>query len=319
MRANDVLGVALLLTVGCGDTTAGLHSLDDNSGGGRASGGGGSGGYGGGPIDTAPELIFDAGSAGGSGGAGGGGVTDPGAPADAGNPGPATKQGVVTVWSTRTSGGSAYGTANAWFGQGEDAVGCDAPVAIGPCIAHSCPLTAAEVDSDNAGTLTVTGTANEVTMGYAPGGVNQYFWEQTGQLFNGGETLTASSSGNTVPAFSGLMVTAPAEVSLPAPVCYGTCGTLDISTDYSLTWTGGGSVWLRAQALHLTARKLLDCYLPSSPAVVPAQALTQLGAGYGADLQIYSYASSSKVMGDYAITFRAANLITAGTMQTTTP
>jgi hypothetical protein len=117
---------------------------------------------------------------------------------------------------------------------------------IGPCIVRSTMfLDVTFLRNADAGTIRMTGGAEEVTLAFGAGG---YAIEVVdGALWTGGETLRFSSTGADVAAFD-VEVTAPRHVTMTAPALpLGADFVLDRGRDLPVMWTGGAEGELEVQ------------------------------------------------------------------------
>jgi hypothetical protein len=196
---------------------------------------------------------------------------------------------------------------------------------VGACTVQSCAPSDGGVSSgaqDSAGTLTLTGTdAGTLTLNFDAGYPNVVALIA---LWAGGETLTASATGATVPAFSGKTVLAPNPVTVTTPACnLGSCGTVDRSADFTLSWTGGAATNVVATLSSTKSGAtgtVITCTFTSSPGTVPTAALMQLGKSSDGYLDAFSVSainSTNFTAGSYAVTLRAVSSTNAGGSITT--
>jgi hypothetical protein len=184
------------------------------------------------------------------------------------------------------------------------------PVVVGPCTVET--LTAANLSpsvSEQAGTINISGGLAPVALQLNAN--RQYVWTANAALWNGGETLTASSTGGVVPAFSQTVV-APGAVNVTSPACDGSsCGTIDCAQDLPVSWTGTSGLHLRFRSVSHSpsAERYVDCSFTSSPGVVPAAALGMVFRSNGLaspEVLIDSFNATTFSAGDYDITLRAS-------------
>jgi hypothetical protein len=135
-------------------------------------------------------------------------------------------------------------------------------------------------------------------------------------LWDGGETLTASAAGQSVPAFSGKTVTAPKAITVTAPNCPGVglptgCG-LSRATDLTVAWTGGADTSVQATLTSNTQTRhvAVTCRFASSPGTIGAAAMAKLDkddAGHSNFLWIYGSNQTTFTAGGYDVTLEASN------------
>jgi hypothetical protein len=188
---------------------------------------------------------------------------------------------------------------------------------VGSCFVSVCSGSSPPIDSESAGTISVAGTQPGLTLTYNGGGapptLGPYAWETVGagacnQLWGGGGTLTMSSTGDTVPAFSG---------TLPAPGDLGVSASLTISrsSDYTFSWSSNSAATVDFESVNGSSFVDVNCEFATSPATVPAAALAALktmGEGYSGMLFFYSVSATTVRVGDYAISLRASSLQNVG-------
>jgi hypothetical protein len=269
MRAQTVLAI-LFLAAGCG---VGSQSP------------GGSGGSGG----THPPSTGGSGGSGGSGGNGGSGGSG-----GSGGGGTGPIEGSVSAFSYSDSGEAGYGV-SAGFGASD---GCTTN-SIGPCDLGSCGTATMY---PNAGTLTLTGGMQTVTL--TPGTDGSYSDASgTTALWNGGETLTITASGGTVPAFSGsLRAPTPITVTGLAGAAWPTAMVnVARTTDLVVTWTPASGTVLIGIGNQTSG---MTCLFDASAGTgtIPSQALQMLAAGM-AELDVSSGDQQMLMAGSIPVNF----------------
>src|SRR5262249_20336510 len=142
----------------------------------------------------------------------------------------------------------------------------------------------------SAGLITISGAAKAVTL--TPNGKGLYTaqgFAGTTRLYSGGELLTVSAVGDTVPGFTGTLA-APHVVVLVAPAlpAPGTALSIEPTRDLPLAWKPGvpGEKVTLTLTLHVpasSATQKISCVFPASggQGLVPAAALANLPAGDG--------------------------------------
>jgi hypothetical protein len=200
----------------------------------------------------------------------------------------------------------------------------------GSCSWTSCgrPDAGTSVDAgltieSSAGDVTVSGIRvdggavtlrwNTTTMRYESFGV-----ENSGPLFTGGETLTASAPGDTVPAFTRTL-TAPSRITVTQPACLlDGCGALDRSTPYRVNWSGGtqGTVTVALFGNDGTNSISVSCTAPIAAGTlsVPTSLLAHLPGSSMAYLSISTMNEASFSAGDWATQFSARDTAASGTV-----
>jgi hypothetical protein len=297
------LGIAATALLGCngiiGDARGPLDV--DGTGVGIAVGNGADGGAGAGSSDDS------------DGGAARDGEADGGSDAgmDAGMP-PPKKPGAISISQLLWNNGMtevASGGVTAYFDVPPSPV-CNSHME-GPCEVASC-TSSTTVTSDSAGTITISGESNgsiALAYGGSPGPAwGPYGWETPGTglppLWNDGQPLTISTTGDQVPAFS-VTIPAPGGANLMAPACASNnCGTIPMTQDLTVAWSGNPSVVVNLSSRIADASIAIVCVFTSSPGVVPASALRYLGAtslGYQNSLFFSSMSSTTLDVGEYGV------------------
>lgn len=268
MSRSWVAGVAFVALSGaCGSNPPGVLRGAGSSSGTTSGGGGGA----------------STGMGGASSSGGGGTSTSSSSSSSSGwidNP---NQSGGVTIFSEKGASGTYagfYTTPNAMKG--------DCTISIeGSCLVRIC--TTPDVIGTNpvpqsAGTITITGGKKPLTL--IPDAMGNYSSTKDSlPLWDGGEMITVSGAGATVPAFT-MTLTAPVAIDITEPLNQGggTPMALDRSKDFVLTWTNGGpgSFYLTMYdgMFNVTSKHMLACYFPSAPGTgtVPKAALQALPA-----------------------------------------
>jgi hypothetical protein len=299
------LVAAVLLAVACSGSGSGGTGGGSATGGGTGTGGGsGTGG---------------SGTGGSSGGGSAGGGSSGGGSATGGGSSSTMKGGAINLTQTCvTVAGNDYcsATASAGFASVTGGnTGCTMSTQ-GGCTVTSCTPTDAGSQNpvaQSAGDITITGTdAGTITLTY-DGGYNVFL--AMNAIWTGGDTLTAAAAGADVAAFSGKTVTAPNTISVTAPTCtLGAggfdCGTVDRSTNYMVTWTGGASTTVVTSMVSSKAGAVtsISCKFTSSPGTVPAAALGMLGKtsdGFTTTLTVTAQNTNSFTSGGFSIDLNA--------------
>lgn len=216
----------------------------------------------------------------------GGGGDDAGGD-DAGSNGPPPpNNGYVAITSTSAMSGTmpiVFGTASASFYVNQATGTCTEQV-FGACTTFTCPATVPTPIYASAGTISVTGLSQAITL--TPQADKTYMpFSQMQPLFTGGEMITVSGTGAEAPAFS-IGVTAPSRASITSPAPPPTNGSLTINRaqDFSVMWTGGGAGKLYVYfAGPSGSGASVSCGYDASAgsATVPAAALSVLPPGMG--------------------------------------
>lgn len=200
-----------------------------------------------------------------------------------GAPALGSKTGQIGVFSGATSQSEVGYSVTAGFVERPDASpGVFVESTVGPCAikTFSTPEVFGPKIAESAGDVTITGGAVPLTL--TPDGMNKYAKQKstTVDLHAGGETLTISATGATIPAFTRDLV-APSYLDVTSPVQPANNDPLplDRTQDLVFTWNGGGTgefvVLLGDSATSMT------CKFPTTPgtATVPAAALSMLEPG----------------------------------------
>lgn len=214
---------------------------------------------------------------------GGGGSGSP----DAAGPAPANT-GYVSVQSINAISGTTpitYGGVSATFSTTVATPACTLQE-VGPCTVYTCTTTTPMAVYHSAGTVSVTGIKQAVTLTPQPDNIYMPFSSQQATLFDGGETITINGSGAEVPAFT-VSVTAPTRPTITSPAKPATTSgsiTVNRAQDLAVTWSGGGAGTVYIYVGGPTGSNTsMSCGYAASAgsAMVPSAALTKLAAGMG--------------------------------------
>jgi hypothetical protein len=307
MRSLFALSVAWLTACsasgagGTGGGTTGMGGGTAGVGGGTAGGGGGAAGSGGGVAGS------------GGGAAGSGGATGAG-----------TQVGVIALSRLcLLDGGNCSNDGYTYFYASVDG-GCVWTMVSG-CQVFDCHYIGIKPDYASAGVVTIDGTqfdGGPITFDdHGDGGYPNfasYFAIDPPPLWSGGETLTVTATGLTVPAFSGKTVRAPHDLSLTGPTCPGGwCGNFSRSQPFTVAWSGGAGSEATVKLSSYTPanwQAVVVCNLPSSPGTIPAAAMAHLWAssdagsidgGYNAALLVSPSNTTTFKSGTFDISFSA--------------
>jgi hypothetical protein len=299
-------------TSGSGGGTSGTGGGTSGTGGGTSGTGGGTSGTGGGTSGTGGGTSGTGGGAGGTGG-GAGGETG------------TTKSGYVSLSQyCLTLNGIAYCGANATaaFFTIPSTGGC-AQSTVGPCTVMTCSSDGGFVPyvTDSAGNITISGTrAGPITLAPIDGGYS-YYTSSSDKLWDGGETVTVTATGATVPAFS-TSLTAPTPIGMTNPLCaMSDCGTFSRSTSLPVSWSPANAPALVFVISSTTAQVMFaQCTLTTSPGSVPSSVMSLIGAtdaGYTNSFALYSTATSTVTPGNgYVINVQMYDLAASGSFDT---
>lgn len=161
---------------------------------------------------------------------------------------------------------------------------------------------------DSAGVLTLVGLAAGAQRTASPNGDGVYIHSSSENDIRGGETLTLSAPGATVPAFSQTL-TAPTPVTVTSPSCtVAGCGSLSRAGALTFTWTGGGSsdVVLLLASSGGGQAGVVECRVAASAGTftVPAADMMKLPAGLGT-VSVTSQTWTTFDAGPYDMLFEA--------------
>jgi hypothetical protein len=293
---KKVLAVVVVsLAVACGSPN------NTGTGGGSATGGGSGGG----------SATGGSGNVGGGSGAMGGGA------------GTTAKTGLVYMNQTCTMvammtycGGYATATfATAGF---TGSAACQTTT-MGNCHVTECLTGDGGINTMNesAGDVTIAGTLVDGGVKLTYSGTSYAQLPFTGRAWQGGETLTLSTTGGTVPAISGKTVTAPSDIKVTAPTCaVANCGSLSRTADLNVTWTGSGNVDVIINSAKASQSELIICSFSSSPGTVPASLMGKIipsATGVTNSIAVSPESANTFNAGDYLVTFTAAGTGAVGT------
>lgn len=191
---------------------------------------------------------------------------------------------------------------------------------VGACKISTCqqpppPADGGTTNYPNAGNINITGGARMVALMPAADGSYAANVDTMNPLWNGGELLTITGAGSSVPAFSA-MLNAPnaAQLSLPTAPLAPSKLMVNRSLDLAIKWTGGlgGSVQAILNASGPSGSAIsLRCSFPGADTMgtIPAAALTNLPAGSGS---VGVYSANEKVVpaGSYDVDVTAFALAT---------
>ncbi|HTL35584.1 MAG TPA: hypothetical protein VL326_20790 [Kofleriaceae bacterium] len=162
---------------------------------------------------------------------------------------------------------------------------------IGPCILSQCTVLPGQPMYVNAGTVTVTGLSQTLTL--TPSSItNMYQPDNSANAFVGGETVNITGMGATAPAFT-LSLTAPslASITVPAKPSGTNPLAIDRSHDLAVAWTGGGASDIDFVFGSTSGGPSLNCAFAATAGsgTIPTAALAMLPAGSG------SFSASTEV------------------------
>jgi hypothetical protein len=172
------------------------------------------------------------------------------------------------------------------------------------CRVSSCPTQAATPMPNSAGTITIGGGAQPVTLMPRANGSYVPFQDSTHLIWSGGQMLTVMATGDVVPAFSQTIV-GPDSVSLTSSVPI----TIDRSRDLTVTWTAATNGEVEIDFFNLDPGGATDssasCSFPASAgtATVSSAVLTQISTGKGS-MVMYSKSEQTTVSGDWLVGLR---------------
>jgi hypothetical protein len=185
------------------------------------------------------------------------------------------------------------------------------PTSTGPCTIYNCPFPN-PLPGDSAGTLTISGGSIPAgtTMLPIPAQSNSYGSSLSGSFVAGGDTVTVSATGATVPAFGPHSVTAPGSIDVTSPAVTGASPiVISTSSDLTVTWTGGQSgatVSLSAATETITVGPVIDCEWDAAAGqgVVPQSLLGQIGTGQGS-MSLVQRVTTTFSAGPYLVSLHA--------------
>jgi hypothetical protein len=187
---------------------------------------------------------------------------------------------------------------------------CPPPSTFGSCIVvGNCAGTvmAGTTTFSSAGQITISGGTPTVML--TPDGTSKYTpFSQATALWTGATTFTVSAAGDVVPAFS-TTLTAPAQPDFTAPT-FPTSGSIaiDRSTDFQVTWTGGGGGIVLAQLQTNTPQaEFVRCTYDGAAngGTIPTAALQLVQAGATGNLAVAVTNSVDVTAGDWTVTVTA--------------
>lgn len=240
----------------------------------------------------------------------GGPTTDAGAsdasPSDASSTADAAAPANVGFITLLSDTAPPHARASATFLTGGPAYLCSEQPA-GPCILYRCtPRPGAGTrPAPHAGPIQLTGLTQPLDFTPATDGTYPVSILQTTSLWTGGETLTASAPGATVPAFT-TTVTTPRRITLSAPTLPTGDWLIDRAQPLALTWSGATTEDLIVTLGIITIDPVeLECVFPASAGTgtLPAAALGLLPAG-DAYYTIVSRTRRQVDVSDWRITLR---------------
>jgi hypothetical protein len=257
---------------------------------------------------------------GGGSGSDGGPSSDGGAPNDLANAdlsqsppadlAPYVEYGYVFARSDNAAGAKLSELVANLYTQPYSGLSCTTTVS-GACKLEVCVAPPPAPPFASAGTLTLTGGTHTLTVAPMANGSYSQLVDATQTLWSGGETLTLTASGATVPAFS-TSVTAPAPIVVAAPAAPagGAKLTVSRSSDLTFTWTGGGGATVGGgiSAVYGSTAESVTCTVPASAGTftLPASLIAQLPASpTGVGLFASSWTEAEVVSGSFTFRFQA--------------
>lgn len=213
------------------------------------------------------------------------------------------------------------GVAAAGAGFSEPEAGADTcpVVAAGDCLLFDCgggQVHGYATDSASAGALTVSGgtPTDVVTLTLQPDHAFEGFAADA-SAFQTGAVVTFMGTGGDVPGFSQTL-TLPSLPTLTSPVISGGVLTIDRTTDFSMTWSGGNADVVAVTILR--SNKQIACEFPASASsgVIPSVLLTHLSTG-SAPMSFLAYAKVIASEGAYVVRFHAGLLLDSGSVTAT--
>jgi len=273
---------------------------------------GGSGSAGGGGTATG-------GGSGGGGTAAGGGSSDSGVPLKYGEI--VIVQSCSTASGTercQTSGSGTFATETVTTGNPN----CTQSTVDG-CLVAQCAISDGGTVSlmhASAGTLTIGGTLIDggISLAYDGMGYGLAFMQRA---WSGGESVTLSATGATVPAFSAMSLIAPADVAVTSPACASfDCGAISRTEGLTVSWSGASSgVSAGIESSGPAYFVSITCPLTTNPSTISAAVLAHVGATDAGFLNTFSLNASSSTRftaGDYSVTFIAGGSGVTGELTT---
>jgi hypothetical protein len=197
----------------------------------------------------------------------------------------------------------------------------------GPCTVDDCTLggggggtggggAGGAPAAPNAGDITLTGGARDVTLSPLTDGTYGLDTAPTNPLFVGGESITMAGAGADVPAFS-QAVTAPSPIDLTAPVFATNNLTVDTASDLVLTWTGGttGTTSLRLTGSDASSSVTVVCEFDASAGTgtAPTAALSPLQGLSNGTASINNLGTDTISAGDWQVLLSLSVMATQST------
>ena len=226
-------------------------------------------------------------------------------------------------------------SASAQFGLRRDAaiVRCATRSTFGPCTLYSSCSTPdldggvfvdAGVAMPDAGQITIVGPL--LTQVLRPDTFTPYMDDHPGQrMWTGGDSISISAAGGTVPAFQGI-ITGPPEITFTAPAITHSNPSnglpvvtlsIDRSKDLAFTWSKTSKAQIRVGLTGPATQTTepgaeLDCSFDGAAAMatIPSSALQAMPAGMGGFV-ITAFNSDDVRAGDWSITLSAESVANA--------
>jgi hypothetical protein len=153
--------------------------------------------------------------------------------------------------------------------------------------------------------IQVSGGKRQIQLGWM-NGQPFAFANYNQALWNGGETLTVTGGGDTVPAFNAAL-TAPSQIVLatPLPSTADHVITASPTADLPLTWNRGASGELHVSLTTPTRRAACDFQASIGSASIPSKALAFLGSGNRVQMLTSADSSATTTANDWSITVNA--------------
>ncbi|MGH7282068.1 MAG: hypothetical protein ACRELY_11130 [Polyangiaceae bacterium] len=192
-------------------------------------------------------------------------------------------------------------------------------IAAGDCVLFDCgggQMHGYATDSESAGTLTISGgtPSDVVTLTLQADHAYEGFAADA-SVFETGTPVTFMGTGAAVPAFSQTL-TLPSLPTLTSPTISSGTLTIDRTTDFAMTWSGGNADVVAVSIL--SSNKQIACEFPAtaSSGVIPSTLLTHLSAG-SAQMSFLAYAKVIANEGAYVVRFQAGLLLDSGAVVAT--
>jgi hypothetical protein len=169
---------------------------------------------------------------------------------------------------------------------------------------------------ESAGIVTITGGKQIVTLTPDATGTYGLVNDMTKALGDGGETITISAAGATVPAFSAMGV-APVggDISSPPPPAQGQPLLIDRTQDLVFTWTKGGAGDITVAFGPFAPSNVgVGCTFASGAGTgtIPKAVLAALPAGQGGFFELGAGSSQYLNAGDWSVSVGVTTLVTWG-------